>query len=326
VAGDPDELGRLRPFAEVPLEIVATVQGGRLRLLVLQEGKPVPNAEIHTVAGDLSGEKLTAGPDGVVSWKPPRPGRYAVYTSRTTKKAGQHAGKSYEEIRDFATLAFRWPLGPGPADPAAAALFEEAVKARARWDGFPGFRARLTGQAGGRPFAGQVTVDADGTVQVQVDDATARAWVEGQMESVVLHRKAGGGPGKSTQVFRFADEDTEHPLGRLLLVEGGRLASSYRVKDRQILVVNRHVGKEVMTILVLENERNREGAYLPRVYTVQYWDAAGGELRRTETVQERWRRVGSWDLPAGRTETISSSAGVGVRSFVLSGHELLKRE
>src|SRR5205085_12374254 len=119
-----------------------------------------------------------------------------------------------------------------------------------------------------------------------------------------------------------AEED--HPQGRLLVFEGGRFASSYRVKDKQIRVVNRHVGRSNMTILVLDNEKNPDGLFLPRSYAVQYWDAPTGALQRTETVHERWQRVGGWDLPAVHTVTGASSAGLTVQSFTLSGHELLK--
>ena len=42
-------------------------------------------------------------------------------------------------------------------------------------------------------------------------------------------------------MLRFG-EDRDHPLGRLLLFEGGTFASSYRIRDRQILVVNRNFG------------------------------------------------------------------------------------
>jgi hypothetical protein len=328
LAGDPEQLDRLRPFGEVPLEILATLRDGRLRLVALRDGKPVPHAEFHTVGGDLSGETLTAGPDGGATWTPPRPGQYAVYTSQVTRKAGKWEGTAYQEVRDFATLAFRWPLGRRGADPGAVALFQEAIKARAHWQRFPGFRADIAGRAGGRPFRGRVTVDARGAVSVHVNDRTARPWVAGQLESIVLHRGAGrtapAGPAK--QLLRYADEEAEHPLGRLLLVEGGRFASSYRVRDGQILAVNRHVGKEVLTILVLENERNGDGLYLPRAYVVEYWDAGTGELRRTETVRERWQRVGRWDLPAAHTQTSSSAAGLEVRGFTLSGHQLLKAE
>ena len=97
--------------------------------------------------------------------------------------------------------------------------------------------------------------------------------------------------------LRFADQDNDHPLGRLVAVEGGQMASSYRIKDRQIMVVNRRMGKQNMTITVLDNETNPEGRFLPHSYVVHYWDAATGKLKSIETFQERWQRIGSWDLP-----------------------------
>jgi hypothetical protein len=139
-----------------------------------------------------------------------------------------------------------------------------------------------------------------------------------------MHRLARPAGERSKPVLRFGESKEDHPLGCLLIFDGGKLASSYRVKDKQFLVVNRNVGKENMTITVLDNDRNAEGLFLPRSYTVQSWDAATGELKRTETVQERWQRVGSWDLPERHTTTTATAAGLSVRSFTLSKLELLK--
>jgi hypothetical protein len=46
---------------------------------------------------------------------------------------------------------------------------------------------------------------------------------------------------------------------------------------------------------------------------------------RTETVQAGWQRLASWDLPARHTVTTATDAGLAVRSFTPSEHELLKR-
>jgi hypothetical protein len=83
------------------------------------------------------------------------------------------------------------------------------------------------------------------------------------------------------------------------------------------MVVNRNIGAQNMSITVLDNDRNAEGKYLPRSYTVQYWDAATGALNRTETFQNRWQRVGKLDLPASLTQTVSSAAGLSVRHLSL---------
>src|SRR5262249_9864943 len=136
-------------------------------------------------------------------------------------------------------------------------------------------------------------------------------WVQEQLESIVRHRLA---PPATTDrakpVLRFAETGDEHPPGPLLIFHRGPLASSYGIKDRQITVVNRTVGKENFTIFVLENDRNPEGRYLPRSYVVRYWDAATGRLLRSETVQDGWQRVGSLDLPTRHAMTTATDAGL----------------
>jgi hypothetical protein len=106
------------------------------------------------------------------------------------------------------------------------------------------------------------------------------------------------------------------------VVEGDRMASSYRVKDRQISVVNRHMGKNNFTITTLDNERTPAGTFLPRNYVVQYWDDATGDLRRVETFEDHWTRVGAFDLPASHTVTSAENGGFTVRSLRLSSHVL----
>jgi hypothetical protein len=44
---------------------------------------------------------------------------------------------------------------------------------------------------------------------------------------------------------------------------------------------------------------------------------------RSETVQQRWQRVGKIDLPTAVTVSTASQTGLQVRSMQLSKHELL---
>ena len=118
---------------------------------------------------------------------------------------------------------------------------------------------------------------------------------------------------EKTPQFRFVEDSEGHPLGRLIAVEGGQMASSYRIKDHQIMVVNRRMGKRNMTITVLENQTNADGRFLPHSYVVQYWDAAGGKLLSAETIQERWQRVGSLDLPVLHSVATASETGLSLR-------------
>jgi hypothetical protein len=326
VAGSPEDLNRLPPCVKVPLEIVAKFEGEKVTFTALRNGKPVPGAVFHTVDSSLANEKLTADAEGHAVWKPSSPDTYSIYTSYTTKEAGKLGDRPYDEIREFTTLAFTWPLVSKGADPRAVALFEQAIAGRAQWQGFPGFRARIAGKVDGRSFQGAVTIDAGGAVQLKIDDEAIQSWVQDQLESIAMHRGAGSDSSSAKRakpVLRFGDSETDHPLGRLLIFEGGRFASSYRVKDGQIAVVNRNIGKRNMTITVLDNDKNKDGKFLPRSYTVQYWDAATGALRSTEAIVDRWLRVGAWDLPATHTVTTASASGLSVRSFTLTRHELL---
>ena len=321
VAGRPDDVALLAPKSEIPFEIGLRPEGKGVELTALRQGKPIANAKFIAVAANLDNHTFSADAQGKARWQPPSSGVFAVYTNQTLNEPGTYEGKKYDEIREFTTIAFTWPLEANGADAEAVKLFQEATAARASWKSFPGFSADVSASVDGRTWKGTATIGAKGDVELAMEDEVATPWVQEQLESLVLHRIARG-EGKPP-VLRFADDDKKHPLGRLLTFDGGQFASSYRVKDRQIMVVNRQMGKRNMTITVLDNDKNAEGQFLPRSYTVQYWDAAAGQLQRTEAIQNRWTRVGSWDLPSQLTTITSSSSGQSVKTMSLTNHRLL---
>lgn len=323
VAGKPEEVNRLAPKG-THLEVVAAFESDHVTLTALLGGKPVPNATFTTIDANLASEELKGDADGRAVFKPAAPGVFSIYIRLVNRTSGEHKGRSYKEIREFATLAFSWPLVSTAADPEAVRLFEDALAARAAWKDFPGFAAKIGGEVEGRPFSGSVAGAADGGVKLTIDDEGLQGWVQDQLESITMHRAAGqsGSSERSKPVLRFGDDQSDHPLGRLLTFDGGRFATSYRVRGNEITTVNRVLDGQNMTITVLDNQKNAEGRYLPHSYNVQYWDEPTGRLDRTETVQDRWARVGNWDLPARHTVTVSSSDGFSVRSFRLWDHEL----
>ena len=323
VAGPSEEVNRLRPKG-TPLEVLASFEPDRVVVTALLDGKPLPNATFSTVDTNLAGDELKADADGRATFAPDSPGIYSIYTQHVDRTAGAHNGTAYKEIRRFATLSFTWPLAPRGADPEAVKLFEDAIAARAVWEDFSGFTAKTDGGIEDRPFDGTVSVTADGSVNLKIQEGAAKEWVQEQLESITMHRAASQTPlaDRAKPVLRFADDHDDHPLGRLLTFEGGSFASSYRVNGRQITTVNRLLDGKNMTITVLNNEKNAEGLYLPHCYTVQYWDEPSGKFERTETVQDAWTRIGSWDLPSRHTVTTSSAGGFSVRSFQLHDHRV----
>ena len=321
VAGKPVDVNAF-PRYDAPgrLEIMPTFEENRVSLILTRDGKPIPGVEFHAVDAKLSEATFSAAADGRASWTPSAPGRYSVYARQVIKSPGEHQGRHYDEVREFATLAFPWPLDRHSADPEAVSLFTKAIATRAQWTDFPGFSAEVAGSIDGRDYSGKVVVASEGSVEVDVDEPVARPWLEEQLGSIVMHRLAE--PDSEPPVLRFADDEESHPLGRLLAFEGGRFASSYRVKDNQLSVVNRHIGAHVMTITVLDTQPTPEGKFLPRSYVVQSWSATDGTLGRVETIQERWRRVGAFDLPASHVVSTASDRGFSVRSITLSKHRL----
>jgi hypothetical protein len=110
LSGKAEEIAGPSRKAEIPFEISLRQQGEGLEFTALRDGKPIPGAVFESLATDLKGDKFTADGEGKASWKPPAAGAYVVYTSQFLKQAGEHEGKKYEEIREFATLSFTWPL------------------------------------------------------------------------------------------------------------------------------------------------------------------------------------------------------------------------
>ena len=106
VAGLGDELNRLTPRKEIPFEIQAAFEGdgpvkgkdqstgGRVRLVVLRDGKPIPSAVFTVVDSDLSEKTIKAGSDGAALWAPAEPGRYSIYVRETLKQKGSWTARS----------------------------------------------------------------------------------------------------------------------------------------------------------------------------------------------------------------------------------------
>jgi hypothetical protein len=217
------------------------------------------------------------------------------------------------------------------ADPAATKLFTEARAARAVWHDFPGFTADLEVNLGGKVAHGTVQVSPKGKVEVKLDDEAAARWARQELGSVVAHRLDSGAVKEVP--CTFAEANPDNPLGRAIRPLDDEFHSSYRVRGRQLLVVNRRMKDTHFTITVLENKRNKEKHFLPLFYVVNSWQAraGGGEevLKSSQAFHQTWTRVGAFDLPVAVT-VVTATAGsaspegqLEARSLKLSKHKLL---
>ncbi len=213
-------------------------------------------------------------------------------------------------------------------DSAATKLLADAIAARATWKDFPGFVAdvEITGQGQGHLARGKVQVNEKGKVDIQLDDTSAAPELADSakplLASLVGHRLPSSSDQKTP--CKFGDENLLHPQGRLVVPMEDEPGSSYRIQDRQILVVNRKMKETTFTITVLENRLNEEKLYLPASYVVNFWDAKTDALTRSQSFHHTWVRVGKFDLPETIDRVTASTGKQESLRVKLSNHKLAR--
>jgi hypothetical protein len=339
----------LKGSKELPLEMVKADES---KVRVLFQGKPLPAAEValftdaedsKAVEGktDAEGEYNIEAAFKSLDKKMP-PSLVAVRIRHVEKKEGELDGKKYTEVRHYATMVIRPTKGKKAAkekadeevvflgkdkeaDPGATKLLADARAARALWHKFPGFTARVEINQDGKKIPCKLDVSAAGKVDLRTELADLSPEhdqiikkVRGEIISLVSHRLPGE---KYETPCAFADKVEDHPQGRLILVLNDELHSSYRIRDRQILEVNRTSGGGRFTISVLENYWSKDKTYLPAHYVVNTWDK-GGTLTSATAHRNTWLRLGSFDLPETYSTVNAGSGGLSVRLVTFSGHKL----
>jgi uncharacterized GH25 family protein len=313
----------------LPLDIVPHAADKGVTLEVLYQGKPAAGSEV--VIFDPTAKQIDAKTDeaGRVELDTAKPGLYSIRAKWVVMQAGKDGDKEYPQINNYCTLALRVPgAAVGKTTPTskqltAAELLKDARDARAIWHDFPGCEADLTLFAEGREQTGKITIAADGTVTLNGIELKDDKGVLTTLRSLVGHRMPGG---ETDDNVSFADEQADHPLGRLIKLDyDSAMASAYRIKDGVIREVNRQMDGGRFTISVFEVHRNPEGKYLPGYYTVSFWNK-DGTLRSSSTTHESWVRVGKFDLPATHASVATGKDDHRNVSMIFSNHRLLEKQ
>jgi hypothetical protein len=107
-----EQLEKLARAPRLPIDIVPHVEGERLRLQVLWQGKPFAKTGVHVWAPDGKEFSLTTDEEGVVSFQPRAVGQYAVRAGHTDAGlSGSYAGSEYRGVMHATTLTLSWPVG-----------------------------------------------------------------------------------------------------------------------------------------------------------------------------------------------------------------------
>ncbi|AFY75302.1 Protein of unknown function (DUF3386) [Synechococcus sp. PCC 7502] len=200
-----------------------------------------------------------------------------------------------------------------PLQSSARDLFQAAYENRYTWDSnFPGFSADVSVSIDGMTRTGRATITKDLTVEVIMDDQklitrTSRTpsgeektitvdeeqeWLTNQLKDVVTHRKRKSfedAHGKSS--FSMGDRDASGAVE--ILVSGDSMGSNYKVKDNQISLVSRVMGRIGFVINHLAHLDTGEG-YISSAYNAIFRNPQTDAITRQAKFEDNYEKIGNY--------------------------------
>jgi N-acetylneuraminic acid mutarotase len=120
-ARSADDLNAAGASAKLKLDIVPRIEGERLELTVLWDGKPLAGAKVSGAVGDAEPVEKTTDAEGRVTFQPEGKGLIGVLASRTDDTlTGELGDKKYNQGLNYVSLTMPWPVDDSPAKPRAA--------------------------------------------------------------------------------------------------------------------------------------------------------------------------------------------------------------
>jgi hypothetical protein len=188
------------------------------------------------------------------------------------------------------------------ADPAAWNLLKSARETSQNFpSNFAGVTVDIVLNDNGTVAKGSLSyeVGKGGELKIEGLDEETKGWLNDQAVSIIAHRRGGDfAKGDGRHPITFAEDDNS-PAGRRIALNDS-MKSYYRVRNHQVVEVDRRMGADHFIITVLETTKTPEGKSLPRHFTVTYFDAKTGAIKRTETFTDEYKLVDGVWFPASR--------------------------
>lgn len=188
------------------------------------------------------------------------------------------------------------------ADPVAWNLLKETRHTRYYFVGsFDGFTSDVVLNDNGRIATGVINYDVGrgADMRIKGEDDRTEPWALQAVLNMIQHRRSPDferGDGRHPTTFA---EDDGSPAGRRVALNDA-MRSSYRIRDGRVTEVDRTAGDEHFIISILEETPAGEGRYLPHYFTVTYFDAKTGAVKRNETFTDEYKKVDGVWLPVSR--------------------------
>lgn len=106
LVGAPGRWNDVKASEPNRIEVLATRDGNGIRLTTIHLGKPLADATIKAFPPKGDKIELKTDSSGTARWSITQSGRHQLYVGGTVAGAGEHDGKTYDNIKDYATLTF----------------------------------------------------------------------------------------------------------------------------------------------------------------------------------------------------------------------------
>jgi hypothetical protein len=198
-------------------------------------------------------------------------------------------------------------------DTQARDLFRTAYENRYTWDSnFPGLTANVSVSLNGSVRTGKARITPEQAVEVVMDepkliDRTTRTpsgeektvsvdeeqeWLTNQLKDVVTHRKRKSfedAHGKSSFSMGAADDTGAVEI----LVQGDSMGSNYKVRNNEICLVSRVMGRMAFVINHLDHLDTGEG-YISSAYSAVFRNPQNDEIMRQAKFEDIYEKVGNY--------------------------------
>ncbi|MBI4469163.1 MAG: DUF3386 family protein [Acidobacteria bacterium] len=235
----------------------------------------------------------------------------------------QLGGRLIKKYVDLVAGATTAPAGAKPGSSARARkIFKDALDSRYMWDkGFKGFQAAFLLVTDGKsPISGTIRVDPGLHVSVECPDSTARARVQSELSEFLNHRE----PRAFDEVygkaeFRLGEEDPGR--GAQIFVEGDAMGTSYRIKDNQVIEVNRAYGRVRYETLNHRHIRTADGRSIAVEYEIVYYSNETNQVVDQIKYLDGYEKIGGYYLPKSRKKTETAGQKISVLELTLSNFQ-----
>ncbi|NEP84706.1 MAG: DUF3386 domain-containing protein [Okeania sp. SIO3B3] len=203
-------------------------------------------------------------------------------------------------------------------------LFKAAYEHRYTWDpNFPGYSADIELKQGSELYNGQISIKPDLTVEVTgISDEEVQQSVYTQLRDVVTHRKRSSfeaSHGKNS--FSLGDRDETGAVE--ILVEGDAMGSNYKIRDREICLVSRVMGRMAFVINTHKSLDTGEG-FVATNYNAIFRNPQTNEVIRELEFEDSYEKIGSYYIMTRQVVNSTEKGQVTITEFNYSNIKLLE--